>query len=133
MKLHIILDHMVPNIRFESSPMLSSAAPFERLNQSLGRNTDVYTTRSLIDMTTKFMASHRANYYCEKSVDSSEFLFHDFPCAGTKDPVKLKKSSEPSSCCRKSPEPLTCCRKLNEFTEYYSFIIPISPNKQMRL
>ena len=47
---------------------MSSAAPFERLNQSLGRNTDVYTTRSLIDMTTKFMASHRANYYCEKAV-----------------------------------------------------------------
>ncbi|KAF1756639.1 hypothetical protein GCK72_013093 [Caenorhabditis remanei] len=66
--LKIILDHMVPNIRFEGSPLISSAAPFERLNQSLGRNTDVYTTRSLIDMTTKFMASHRANYYCEKAV-----------------------------------------------------------------
>ncbi|EGT31829.1 hypothetical protein CAEBREN_00760 [Caenorhabditis brenneri] len=54
------IDHMAPKLRFYGSPLLSSAAPFERLNQSMGRSSNSYTTRTLLNISGRFLALKKA-------------------------------------------------------------------------
>uniref|UniRef100_A0A8R1HLK6 Uncharacterized protein n=1 Tax=Caenorhabditis japonica TaxID=281687 RepID=A0A8R1HLK6_CAEJA len=68
MKVHFSLEHLVPDLKYRGSPMLTSAAPFERLNQTLGRHTNVYTTRTLSDMATRFMSLQRALYLVRSAI-----------------------------------------------------------------
>ncbi|PIC48164.1 hypothetical protein B9Z55_007250 [Caenorhabditis nigoni] len=61
MKFHYFIDHMAPTIRFHGSPLLSSAAPFERLNQTMGRSANAYTTKTLMNICKRFLAMKTAN------------------------------------------------------------------------
>lgn len=77
LKFHFVVDHLAADVRVCGSPMLSSTAPFERLNQTLGRSTNCYTTRTVVDMSSKFMALQRAMYHCEVAQtkrDGSDFF-----------------------------------------------------------
>ena len=63
-----VLDHMVKSLDYDGSPLLSSAAPFERLNQVLGRGTSVYTTRTVINMSKRFLALQKSVSQCTRAV-----------------------------------------------------------------
>ncbi|KAF1754872.1 hypothetical protein GCK72_021437 [Caenorhabditis remanei] len=64
MKQHFVLDHMVKSLEKDGSPLLSSAASFERINQVLGRGSSVYTTRTVVNMANRFIALQRAVSQC---------------------------------------------------------------------
>ena len=55
---------MAPSISYHGSPLLSSAAPFERLNQTMGRSSNAYTTRTLLNISNRFLAMRRAGQHC---------------------------------------------------------------------
>ena len=59
-----VLDHMVKSLEKDGSPLLSSAASFERINQVLGRGSSVYTTRTVVNMANRFIALQRAVSQC---------------------------------------------------------------------
>ncbi|EFO86019.1 hypothetical protein CRE_02245 [Caenorhabditis remanei] len=63
-----VLDHMVPQLKYDGSPLLSSAAPFERLNQVLGRGTGAHTTRTLLNMCRRFIALQKAVSHCNVAI-----------------------------------------------------------------
>ncbi|EFP10384.1 hypothetical protein CRE_11556 [Caenorhabditis remanei] len=77
MKFHMVHDHLVPRLKFDGSPMLTSAAPFERLNQVLGRSTNSHTTRATINMATRFISLQQAVFSCSvaTSKNSCPVLF----------------------------------------------------------
>ncbi|PIC12325.1 hypothetical protein B9Z55_028470 [Caenorhabditis nigoni] len=64
MKFHYFIDHLTPSIQYHGSPSLSSASPFERLNQTLGRSSNSFTTRTLVNISNRFMAMKRAVQHC---------------------------------------------------------------------
>ncbi|EFP05372.1 hypothetical protein CRE_27272 [Caenorhabditis remanei] len=63
-----VLDHKVPQLKYDGSPFLSSAAPFERLNQVLGRGTGAHTTRTLLNMCRRFIALQKAVSHCNVAI-----------------------------------------------------------------
>ncbi|CAO4363417.1 unnamed protein product [Caenorhabditis nigoni] len=71
MKFHYTFNHLVETLRFDGSPLLSSAAPFERLNQVMGRNNCQWTTRATLDMSKRFTGLNKALVECRKSVESA--------------------------------------------------------------
>ncbi|UMM44538.1 hypothetical protein L5515_019672 [Caenorhabditis briggsae] len=72
MKFHMFIDHMASSIRFHGSPLISSASSFERLNQTLGRSSNAYTTRTLINISNRFMGMKRASEHCSSSLYQKE-------------------------------------------------------------
>uniref|UniRef100_A0A8R1I9H8 Uncharacterized protein n=1 Tax=Caenorhabditis japonica TaxID=281687 RepID=A0A8R1I9H8_CAEJA len=69
-----VFDHLTETIHHDGSPTLSSAAPFERLNQTLGRSTNSYTTRTVLDMAKRFTSIQNCIVQCTLSVAK-----HDSP------------------------------------------------------
>ncbi|UMM16104.1 hypothetical protein L5515_013262 [Caenorhabditis briggsae] len=65
-----LVDHLAKRIRKHGSPLLSSAAPYERLNQTLGRSSNNYTTRTMINVSSRFMALKRATFSCLAIVEN---------------------------------------------------------------
>ncbi|PIC37215.1 hypothetical protein B9Z55_015919 [Caenorhabditis nigoni] len=72
MKFHMYIDHMALSIRFHGSPLISSASSFERLNQTLGRSSNAYTTRTLMNISNRFMGMKRASEHCSSSLYHKE-------------------------------------------------------------
>ncbi|CAP37874.1 Protein CBG20947 [Caenorhabditis briggsae] len=70
MKFHYLVDHLAKRIRKHGSPLLSSAAPYERQNQTLGRSSNTYTTRTMINVSSRFMALKRATFSCLAIVEN---------------------------------------------------------------
>ncbi|EGT57427.1 hypothetical protein CAEBREN_10631 [Caenorhabditis brenneri] len=68
MKQHFVLDHMIQNLNSDGTPLLSSAGPFERLNQVLGRSTGSFTTRTVLNMCKRFISLQKAVSYCSAAV-----------------------------------------------------------------
>ncbi|PIC40878.1 hypothetical protein B9Z55_008479 [Caenorhabditis nigoni] len=63
---------MVKTLNRDGSPLLSSAAPFERLNQVLGRASNTFTTRATINMSTRFLGLQQAAFLCNKAVKKTK-------------------------------------------------------------
>ncbi|CAP29986.2 Protein CBG10618 [Caenorhabditis briggsae] len=68
----MFIDHMVSSIRFHGSPLISSASSFERLNQTLRRSSNAYTTRTLMNISDRFMGMKRASEHCSSSLYQKE-------------------------------------------------------------